>query len=530
MVPITVMHRSREDRGYWSAPIHSMWFCVLSLAALLIFRAIYSTPIEIDGDSVGKWYAASSIARDGKWDVIGLDHHQLRWSVMFPQILIAKVFPWRYENYYVLPMLLYSLFTIICMLVLLTELEKQKWHVVLLLAVVVSIDPISHVMASQLKTVAFGLFYLSIGIIIFRYYLSDRRVWFLLLSALCFFLSYGAHITYILFSLAPLLVLVLHLREYRTALIFLTALISFIAAETLLTGILFNSMESGGRLQFIVSGTAHQPVAHAITLGARARELEYQDLFGRWKMVPKYNFLILIGYLFGAGLLSAKRMRQSVPIGIWLFFYAAGIYGLAVTFPIVSSEPLQLAMSLHSRYLAPFFPLALVFIVWVVHYLSKNRKRLEKVLTIGASTILIVIFLAGSYSYRCIDEPSPKGYLHNVEGLYCHSFRYTQNQNIYPAPDAFIFKAQPYYEEFSKDYMDGKVSLFGGVRLGYWNSLVKFINEKAQIKETPKGWYSVDGQDKEWCVMELGQMEMVEKNYHNCTDTVWLEEEIGPVD
>jgi hypothetical protein len=369
-------------------------------------------------------------------------------------------------------------------------------------------------MASQLKTVAFGLFYLSIGIIVFIYYLSNRRVWFLLLSALFFFFSYGAHITYILFSLAPLIVLLLHLREYRAALIFFTALISFIAAETLFTGILFDGLEDGGRIQQIFSGATHQPVAYA--LGKDVTELEYGDLFSRWKLLPKYNFLVLIGYLLGVGLLLIKRLRLSMPIGIWLFFYAAGIYGLAMTFPIVSIDPLRLAMGLHNRYLAPIFPLALVFIVWFVQYLSKSRARLENVLTIGTSTVVVVIFLAGSYSYRCIDELSPKGYLYNIEGLYCHAFRYTQNQNVYPAPDAFIFKAQAYYEKFSKDYVDGKIDLFGVTRISILSSLFKFKEQVVQFIKTPNGWYSIDGQDKEWCVMELGQTNNVENNYRQC--------------
>ena len=298
-------------------------FFICSLIVLLVFRVIYSTPVEIDGDSVGKWLSASSVARYGQWSVMEWDHHQLRWSIMLPQILVAKIIPWRYESYYILPMLFYSLFTVICMLVLLTKVGRSEWAWTLLLAIAMSIDPISHVMASQLKTVAFGLFYLSIGILIFGYYLNNQRVCLLLLSALFFFLSYGSHITYLVFSVAPLLVLVLHLKAYRSAVIFGCALLVLLLTESVLTSLYFGGIENLGRIHNIMLGTSHQPVTTA--RGLAGSKLEYGDLFTRWRLVPKYNFLILVGYLLGISLLLIKRIRQSIPISIWLFFYSAGV-------------------------------------------------------------------------------------------------------------------------------------------------------------------------------------------------------------
>ena len=519
-----MIHIGREG-VYSKAPMWTVLFvCVFSFVVLLVFRVIYSVPIEIDGDSVGKWFSASNVARSGEWRAIGGDHHQLRWSIMVPQILVAKILPWRYENYYVLPMLFYSLFTMICMLVLLTGLKKREWLGVLLLAVTICIDPISHVMASQLKTVVFGLFYFVLGVLGFLYYLECRRVWVLALSVGLFFFAYGAHITYIIFSLAPLLVLTIHLKEYRTAGIFLAMLLFLFAAEALLTGVFLGASESQGRLQSIVSGATHQPIRLAIRGN---QELEYVDLLARWRGVPKYNFLVLIGYLFGTGLLLIKRMRHSVPIGIWLFFYAAGIYGFAMTFPVVGIDPLRLAIALHTRYLAPFFPLALVFIVWMLFYYSRWIKSLNWILPIGFSLILTLVFIGGSLSYRCYDELSPAKAANNLEGLYCHSFRYSQNQNIYPAPDVFLFRAQRYYEDFSRDYVDGKISIFPGTRISILSSLIRFKEQAAIFTKTPKGWYSIDGKDKEWCVTELGQVENLRDNYLDCTDKGWLEEELG---
>ena len=47
-------------------------------------------------------------------------------------------------------------------------------------------------------------------------------------------------------------------------------------------------------------------------------------------------------------------------------------------------------------------------------------------------------------------------------------------------------------------------------------NIEEFLDENIQFKETPEGWYSIDGKDKEWCVMELGQFGNLEENYHDC--------------
>jgi hypothetical protein len=516
---------SVEEQGIRSNRTTVVIF-ITSLFVVLIFRLIYSTPIEIDGDSIGKWFSAASIARDGKWGIVinnalysewGMileSHHYLRWSIMLPQIIVAKILPSRYESYYVLPILLYVVFTVLCMSVFSTSQKNARLSSLFLLGVMLSIDPISHVMASQLKTVAFGLFYFAIGIVSFLHYVKYGRVWWLLLTAVFFFLAYGAHITYITFSLAPMLVLVLHLRRYQASFIFFAILTMLFLAEFFLTGAILGDAESAARIQHIVTGGTYQAVTTPRGSGA---ELEYADLFRRWKLVPKYNFFVLIGYLLGGSLLALKRMRRSMPIAIWLFFYAAGIYGLAVTFPVVDIEPLRLAMALHNRYLAPFFPLALVFIIWVVWYWSSHKKVIRKTLPIGASTILTIVFFGGSYSYSCIDEVSSAKSLIDMERYYCHSFRYSQNGNIFPAPDAFVFSAQRYYEDFNRDYLTGEISLFGGTRTGILATMIRFSEASATFVPTSKGWYSVDGQDKEWCVMELvNTAETLQQNYRYC--------------
>ena len=40
---------------------------------------------------------------------------------------------------------------------------------------------------------------------------------------------------------------------------------------------------------------------------------------------------------------------------------------------------------------------------------------------------------------------------------------------------------------------------------------------EAPFIKTKDGWYSVDGKDKDQCVMELGQTETFRDNYAECT-------------
>ena len=129
------------------------------------------------------------------------------------------------------------------------------------------------------------------------------------------------------------------------------------------------------------------------------------------------------------------------------------------------------------------------------------------------------IFVFGSVAYKCEDEildmsiPFGAGIL---EKQYCRVFRYSQEQNIYPSPDMFVYHSNKYYAKFADDYMTGKVALFGKTRIGPFRDFIRARYPDALFKETPGGWFTVDGKEKERCVMELGQYRRVEENYRYC--------------
>ena len=84
-------------------------FFLLGLAALCLFRVIYSVPIEFNGESIRKWEVARQLATLGNWEVLLSDHHQLRWGVILPQVVFSWLIPDHWFGYYLTPMLLWSL-------------------------------------------------------------------------------------------------------------------------------------------------------------------------------------------------------------------------------------------------------------------------------------------------------------------------------------------------------------------------------------------------------------------------------------
>ncbi len=382
-------------------------FILISCLFLALFRILYSTPIEIDGDSVGKWASATSIAAGiAHWVDLDVSHHSFRWGVLMPQILVSSILPGRYESYFILPIIFYSVFTVAGMALIRNSVKHSVLAVPILFGVLASIDPISHVSASQMKTVAFGLFYFILAAYLFLLYLKKGRMIWLVISAALVFLAYGSHITYLLFAAGLIIVMVGHHRDYVGAVIF------------------------------------------SVTLGA---------------------------------LLS-----------------------------------FEIAMALHNRYLAPVFPLMMIFVVWLVDYHMALVRTWPKIVLPVLIGLTSLGFFYGSVAYRCAPEISNDSYTDLIEGTYCRIFRYTQNQNIYPSPDRFLLRAQEYYQEFSEDYRSGVVSLFGGTRIGVLSALIEFDSKEARFVETPNGWFSIDGSDKEFCVMELSQVDRPLDNYRSC--------------
>jgi hypothetical protein len=493
-------------------------FVLFAGVAAVVFRIIYSAPIEFNDESILKWQLGSQFLASGDWGLFQGDHHNLRWSVIVSQIPVVAAFPGNWVSYYLTPIACWSFFAVACMGFFRSQPYRMALGIVLL--VVIAVEPLGHAMASQVNSGAFGLLYVVCGIYAVLAFVRTAKWVYLLLTALAFFFAYGAHLTFVIFSGAPVLFLFFNRRDFRGTAVFLLMLVALLGLEALILSMVSGGEVQGGRLVEVAKMKTWGDSMMGSTRWKGGETYELHHFFDRWRMLPKYSLMIGVMFVLTTGALILPRLRKEVPNGVWLCFYAAGIYGVAVSAPIIGVQPLQLALDLHSRYLAPFFPLASVFVVWVVGRASQRAfgKQANVFFGVG-STLLLGFFFVGSVNDRCTAEiPSSETLAAklSVEGLYCRVFRYSQEQVIYPAPDAFILQADHYYRAFANDYVSGKVALYGHTRIGAFRLFVQTQYPHAQFFETPNGWFSIDGRDKPMCVKELGQFAIVENNYHAC--------------
>jgi len=499
------------------------WHFILTLSVvfllLVVFRSLYSNPIEFNDESILKWQLGKTIFETKDWGLLLPEesheaHHELRWSVIIPQILLAALAPQGYASYFITPILFYSLVTVLCIAMYGRTVEALLFGT--LLGLVVSFEPMGHVMASQVNTGAFGLLYVITAFWCLLKYLEIGGWVKVVVCALFCFLAYGAHITYVVFWVVPVAFLVINRKDYKAAILFLSFLGFLYVFEYLILGLVSNGAVDGGRV-----GRIWEAKQSGSTRFRGGELYKVSHFFSRWWLIPKYDFLIMASFLLGSLTLLMSGIRRAMPPGVWLFFYGASIYGLAVSFPIIGLSPIRLALDLHSRYLALFFPLASVFVVWLVYFFVQYWSRLpQRLVPVSCILILSSVFFVGTITVDCtveVQDMSNQNTLSGkIETTYCKIFRFSQEQNIYPKPSAFIFRANKYYADFNEDYVSGRVALFGGSRIGVFRAFVRAQYPKASFIETKNGWYSIDGEDNNRCVMELGQTETPYDNYRNC--------------
>ena len=455
-----------------------------------------------------------------------MDHHRARWGVVIPLVYLTKILPNTYINYYIFPIVFYSLFTALIAGLVSRTIWNDRYFLGLLV-VLVSVDPMSHASASQINTTVFGLLYAVIGLLSFSVYIKTTSIRFLLCAAFFLVLSYGSHLSYISFSLAPLMYLLINKGNKRVAVFYSSFLALFFLVET----VLFNQLSGwslvGGRLEVVTTIGGHfNPDPHY------KDAYELTDFLNRWRLVPKYNFLIAFGFLIAVSTIAIRSIRNSIPVGIWLTTYAALCYGAFVTFAVQDLNPLMPVQPLLKRYLAPFFPFALPLLIFLFFSLLKRcNSEAYKPVTMFTSTVLLVVFFTGSSLSICREESSinlsvddPSSY---ASATYCKIFRYSKSQIVYPSVDAFVFRARHFYDSFFSDYQAGKVAIYDykessaeveklPSRILSFSILSRLYESEIKFLKTKEGTFSSDGESKKDCVWELAQTKTPKDNYREC--------------
>ena len=168
-------------------------FLLLGLLIVLAFRVVYSVPIEFNGESIRKWEVGRQLVDSGQWQLLLEDHHQLRWSVVIPQLFVGWTFPNSWFGYYITPIAFWSLFAVACLGFF--RKERHSLPLGMLFLVVIAVEPLDHAMASQVNSGAFGLLYVVCGIYALLAYDRTTKWTYLLLASLAFFFASPRSIT-----------------------------------------------------------------------------------------------------------------------------------------------------------------------------------------------------------------------------------------------------------------------------------------------------------------------------------------------
>jgi hypothetical protein len=494
-------------------------FIVISTLVLIIFRVLYSTPIEFNTESFFKFAIGQEIAQTNNWGLLLDDHHTLRWSVIIPQVIISTLFPYSYTAYYITPILFFVSFSILCTFLNSSTTPWSSSNIALL--AIISCDPMTHVMASQLNSEGFGLLYAGAGFLLAHKYATSGRWLTLAISSLLLFLAYGAKAYFLVFAAGPLLYFLFFQKNYHAVAILLGSFLVCTFIESLALYIVSDGEIVTGRVLRILETHPTQNTSSGFT-----ESLVPGHFLVRWRLLPKFNVFVLVLFIFSASLFASnKSIRTAAPPAVLICFLAALMYVIAISFPISGIDPLRLVVRLQKRYLAPFFPLALVVIFWLMSHIIQRYSKITQLTLVSVPTaVVVMLFSFGSTSYRCHDEIGSITHLwsplkYNIfEEVYCRVFRHSQEQNIYPSPDAFMTQAENYYRAFNQDYLAGVVSLGGDTRVGVFKDLIRAKHPEATFIENESDWYSVNGETTDWCITELGQTDLPQANYRNCPE------------
>ena len=127
----------------------------------------------------------------------------------------------------------------------------------------------------------------------------------------------------------------IHRREFRPLVIYSFFLFIFFFIETGI--VLVGGVDDIpiGRIGYLTEAMSDNRHAGAV-LHQDGRPYGLNDFLTRLLLVPKYNLLLLALFFLGILFLFFPTIRREVPDGIWLFFYGAIIYLVAIMF--LSSE------------------------------------------------------------------------------------------------------------------------------------------------------------------------------------------------
>jgi hypothetical protein len=457
---------------------HNATYFMISVTFIFLLRSLWTYPVE-HSDAIQTYFYAAEILRSGDWSILLTNHHTLRWAAMLPQTGLTWLLGTRYEVFFILPLLLFSVYLVMIVFSLrkILNVSQQLLLWTLLFAELNSFLTSNHYIIAGL-----GIFCAFAGVLALINQ-GNRQTLSVMLAAVFFFIAYGAHVTYLSFAAGGFLWMTFFHRNTPKAFVFAATIIFLLVLETLVFNHLSDGQLTWGRLEALATGehigrnSAYTPVV-------------FSQLFTRWLALPLPHLLLCLGFITaGAWLVVQKKSGAPVPRLIECSFLLGLCFAVGVTFAVISIEPLRPMMPLRPRYLVPFFPFASIMTVYMLSILAAKLPGIigprEEFAAVLAFTLLLLV-----------------GPTYKID-FFRSKFA------------AFMWKADQEYSEFSQMFVNGELLLTSKRKIAY-GMIARFKNPvKTRLRES--GLSAVNLSPTHLCVEQLTKSPL-HLNYEDCAD------------
>jgi len=453
-------------------------YFLIAVTFMFLLRSLWTYPIE-HSDAIQKYFYAAEILRTGDWSILLTNHHTLRWAAMLPQTGLTWLLGTRYEVFYILPLLMYSAYLVLIVFSMRNILNVSQQ---LLLWTFLFVEPNAILASNQYIITGLAVFCAFAGVLALINQGKHQNL-SLILAAVFFFIAYGAHVTYLSFAAGGFLWLIFYQRKPSKAIVFSVIILLFITLETLVFNHLSDGQLSWGRLEALATG-------EHIGRNSTYTPVVFSQLFTRWLALPLPHLLLCLGFITAGGwLFVQKKTGRPVPRLIECSFLVGLCFAVAVTFAVISIDPLRPMMPLRPRYLVPFFPFASIMAVYMLSILVaklpvKVGSRKEFAVTLAFTLFLLII-------------PTYK------MDFFRSKF------------DTFMWNADREYSEFSQMFKNGELLLTSHRRIAY-GMIARFKNP-VKTRALESGLAAVNLLPAHLCVEQLTRSPL-HLNYEDCAD------------
>jgi hypothetical protein len=449
--------------------------CVL---VVFLFRSLWTYPTD-HFDSLQKHLYALEILKTGDWSLLLRDHHTLRWAAMFPQIGLTWLLSARFEILYVLPLLMFSIYVVLMVFSLRNILNTSQ---LLLLGTILLTEIMGFHVSNHYSIVGLGIFFVFAGTLVLVRQ-GTRQNLSVILSAVFFFIAYGAHVTYLGFAGGGFLWLLLCRRKPSQLFIFSATILLLMLIETLIFNYLSGWQLTLGRVEALANGE------HVIRMQSDSA-VSIGQLFTRWLDLPEPDLaLCLLFFMGGPWLILQKRKGCKVPDLIVCTYLVGLCFAVSLTFSIVSINPIMPIMPLTIRYLIPFLPFAALISVYLLSVyspkvLGHNYFKIERT---GVLVFMLIMFTLPTWQLEFFKSKF----------------------------SAFVWKAETEYVEFSKKFIKGELLLTGKKKLVY--PIIVKLRYPVKIEFRDQGVSAANISTDVLCVKRLEKVPL-HLNYQRCTN------------